>query len=99
VSVHCHGSETKYPARGTRTQYLTSGHKTIGNAFYANADDCQGCHTNEGFIERAKKGKVDPKKFVSNPLEIGCFICHAPHDTGNFSFRLPPLRRPARNSA
>jgi hypothetical protein len=68
-------------------QYLTSGHKTIGNAFYANADDCQGCHTNEGFIERAKKGKVDPKKFASNPSEIGCFTCHAPHDTDNFSLR------------
>jgi hypothetical protein len=85
--VDCHGSETKYLVRGTRTQYLTSGHRTIGNASYANSDDCQGCHTNEGFIEFVKKGKVDPKKFVSNPSEIGCFTCHTPHDTGNFSLR------------
>lgn len=60
----CHGSETKYPVRGVRSQYLTSGHRTLGNAHYANSDDCQGCHTNEGFIERAKTGKVDVKKFV-----------------------------------
>ncbi|MBI2348701.1 MAG: hypothetical protein HYV05_08620 [Deltaproteobacteria bacterium] len=83
----CHGSETKYPVRGARTQYLTSGHRMIGNASYANSDDCQACHTSEGFIEYAKKGKVDTKKAVSNPSEIGCFTCHAPHETGNFSLR------------
>lgn len=85
--VDCHGSETKFPVRGIRSQYLTSGHRTLGNASYANADDCQSCHTNEGFIQRAKSGKVDPKKFVANPSEIGCFTCHAPHDNGNFSLR------------
>jgi hypothetical protein len=85
--MDCHGSETKYPVRGARTQYLTSGHRTLGNASYANADDCQACHTNEGFIERAKTGKVDTKKFVSNPSEIGCFTCHAPHEKGDFSLR------------
>ena len=85
--VDCHGSETKYPVRGARSQYLTSGHKNLGNASYANSDDCQGCHTNEGFIERVKKGSVDTKKFVRDPSEIGCFTCHAPHETGNFSLR------------
>ena len=85
--VDCHGSEAKFPVRGVRSQYLTSGHRTLGNAHYANSDDCQGCHTNEGFIERVKTGKVDVKKFVANPSEIGCFTCHAPHDKGNFSLR------------
>ena len=85
--VDCHGSETKFPVRGARSQYLTSGHKTIGNASYSNSDDCQGCHTNEGFIERVKTGTVDVKKFVRYPSEIGCFTCHAPHDTGDFSLR------------
>ena len=85
--VDCHGSEPKFPVRGVRSQYVTSGHRTLGNASYANADDCQGCHTNEGFIQRVKTGKVDTKKFVSNPSEIGCFTCHAPHDSGNFSLR------------
>ena len=85
--VACHGSESKYPVRGVRSQYQTSGHRTLGNASYANADDCQSCHTNEGFIQQARTGKVDIKKFVSNPSEIGCFTCHAPHDNGNFSLR------------
>ena len=86
--VDCHGSEPKFPVRGIRSQYQTSGHRTLGNASYANADDCQGCHTNEGFIQRAKTGKVDIKKFVANPSEIGCFTCHAPHDNGNFALRM-----------
>jgi hypothetical protein len=86
--VDCHGSEPKFPVRGIRSQYQTSGHRTLGNASYANADDCQGCHTNEGFVQRAKTGKVDPKKFVANPSEIGCFTCHAPHDSGNFALRM-----------
>ena len=85
--IDCHGSEPKFPVRGIRSQYQTSGHRMLGNASYANADDCQGCHTNEGFIQRAKTDKVDTKKFVSNPSEIGCFTCHAPHDNGNFALR------------
>lgn len=85
--VDCHGSETKYPVRGVRSQYQTSGHQTLGNASYANADGCQSCHTSEGFIELVKAGKVDAKKSISNPSEIGCVTCHAPHEKGNFSLR------------
>jgi hypothetical protein len=85
--VDCHGSETKYPVRGVRSQYLVSGHRTIGHASYANSEGCQRCHTNEGFVEFVKTGKVDPKSVVANPSEIGCFTCHAPHDTGDFSLR------------
>src|SRR5215470_1007679 len=44
-------------------------------------------HTNEGFIEFVKKGAVDPKAVIKYPSEIGCFTCHAPHDTGDFSLR------------
>ena len=85
--IDCHGSETKFPVRGIRSQYLTSGHRTLGNASYANSADCQGCHTNEGFVQLLKTKKVDPKAFVANPSEIGCFTCHAPHENGNFSVR------------
>jgi hypothetical protein len=85
--AECHGSEPKYPVRGVRSQYLTSVHRTGGHASYSNSEGCQRCHTNEGFIEFVKKGKVDPKAIVANPSEIGCFTCHAPHDTGNFSLR------------
>jgi hypothetical protein len=83
----CHGSETRYPVRGDRSQYLTSGHRILGHASYANSEGCQQCHTNEGFVEYVKNGKVDPKAVVASPSEIGCFTCHAPHDTGDFSLR------------
>ncbi|MBI4634003.1 MAG: hypothetical protein HY742_08945 [Deltaproteobacteria bacterium] len=85
--LDCHGSEAKYAVLGARAQYMTSGHKKLGNASYANSGDCMACHTNEGFIELVKRGKVDPKKFVANPSEVGCFTCHAPHETGDFSLR------------
>lgn len=85
--VACHGSEPRFPVRGVLTQYLTSGHRTIGHASYSNSEGCQMCHTNEGFVEFVKKGKVDPKEVVANPSPIGCFTCHAPHDTGDFSLR------------
>lgn len=83
----CHGSVTKYPVRGVRSQYQTSGHRNLPDASYSNADGCQQCHTNEGFIEYATTGKVDLKALVSNPSEIGCFTCHAPHERGDFSLR------------
>jgi hypothetical protein len=83
----CHGSEAKFAVLGTAAQYMTSGHRTIGNASYANSDDCQACHTNEGFIEFARSGKINPKKVVHNPSPIGCYTCHAPHETGDFSLR------------
>ncbi len=85
--LNCHGAEPDYPVRGIRAQYMTSGHKNIGNASYANGGGCQKCHTNEGFIEYAKTGKVDEKGFIANPAEIGCFTCHAPHIRGDFSLR------------
>jgi hypothetical protein len=85
--INCHGGEPKYPIRGIRAQFVTSGHKNIGNASYANGGGCQKCHTNEGFIEYAKTGKVDAKGFIANPSEIGCFTCHAPHTKGDFSLR------------
>lgn len=85
--LDCHGSEAKFPVRGVRAQYVTSGHHTLGNASYSNSEGCQRCHTNEGFIEYARTGKSDPKQVISNPSEIGCFTCHSPHERGDFSLR------------
>ncbi len=82
----CHGSEPKYPVPGARIQYLTSGHRMLGNASYANSDECAACHTNEGFIESVKKGKVT-RKHIAYPSAVGCFTCHSPHETGDFSLR------------
>ena len=84
----CHGSTPKFPVLGAKLGYDTSGHKNNGNSYYANGGGCQRCHTNEGFIEYATKGAVDPKAFVRYPSQQGCFSCHAPHERGDFSLRI-----------
>jgi hypothetical protein len=83
----CHGGEADYPVLGARLGYDTSGHKNNGNSYYANGGGCQRCHTNEGFIEYVKTGSVDPKAFVKYPSQQGCFTCHTPHETWDFSLR------------
>lgn len=84
----CHGStDTEYPLLGARLGYETSGHANLGNSYYANGRGCQVCHTNEGFIDYVKTGKVDPDAYVANPSQPGCFTCHTPHDTWDFSLR------------
>lgn len=83
----CHGSSPKYPILGARQSYDHSGHKNNGNSMYANGGGCQQCHTNEGFIEFVKNGKVDDKAFVKNPSQPGCTTCHAPHENGDMRLR------------
>ncbi len=41
------------------------------------------CHTNEGFVQ-SLSGSPQAVLF---PTEIGCFTCHAPHTTRDFSLR------------
>lgn len=41
------------------------------------------CHTREGFVQSIVGGSAD----LSHPTEIGCFACHAPHTTWDFSLR------------
>ena len=86
----CHGGETRYPVAGAQLSYSHSGHllgfkKHSENSWYANGNGCQQCHTNEGFIEYLNTGKVEG--YVDYPSQIGCFTCHTPHKTGDFSLR------------
>ncbi|HUI72219.1 MAG TPA: hypothetical protein VL354_16990 [Spirochaetia bacterium] len=84
----CHASTNpRYPFLGEKARYEVSGHKLLGNAAYANGDGCQVCHTNEGFISSIEKGNPDPKDFVANPSQPGCFTCHEPHEKGDFRLR------------
>ena len=85
--MDCHGSVPKYPILGARLGYDYSGHKNNGNSRYSNGGGCQRCHTNEGFIDFAAKGSVDPNAFVEYPSQPGCFTCHAPHERGDLSLR------------
>ena len=86
----CHGGETEYPMAGAQLSFEHSGH-TLGylkhaqNSWYANGNGCQQCHTSEGFIEYVNTGAVEG--YVDYPSQPGCFTCHAPHATGDFSLR------------
>jgi hypothetical protein len=86
--TQCHSAENKYPVAGAKAGYDLSGHATLGNSFYSNGAGCQRCHTHEGFVEFAKKGSVDPNSYVDTPSQPGCFTCHDPHKTGDFSLRV-----------
>jgi hypothetical protein len=86
----CHGAETKYPVAGAVESYKYSGHalgwdRHAPNSWYANGNGCQQCHTNEGFIEYVNTGAVEG--YVDYPSQPGCFSCHDPHNTGDFSLR------------
>ena len=83
----CHGAKPKLPTYSARGGYDYSGHKNNGNAYYANGDGCQQCHTHEGFVEYLEKGAIDPKSFVQYPSQPNCFTCHDPHKTGDLSLR------------
>ena len=88
----CHSADAKYPVLGATEGFEHSGHK-LGfnredeNSYYANGRGCQQCHTSEGFIEYVSTGSVDPDDYVAYPSQIGCFSCHEPHETGDFSLR------------
>ncbi len=86
--TNCHSStNAKYPFLGARARYELSGHKIIGDAAYANGQGCQKCHTHEGFVAFTQRGEPDPKEFIADPSQPGCFTCHMPHEKGDFSLR------------
>jgi len=83
----CHGSNPKHNIVWARAGYNHSGHKNNGNAFYANGDDCQKCHTHEGFVQYVRTGKIDPESVVKYPSQPDCNSCHDPHKNGDLSLR------------
>lgn len=83
----CHGANPKFSTYSARGGYEHSGHKNNGNAYYANGDGCQQCHTHEGFVEYLEKGVIDPKSYIQYPSQPNCFTCHDPHKTGDLSVR------------
>ncbi len=63
----------------------------FGGDFERNATPCAGCHTTEGFIQRAKANfPAQPWTVVTtqkDPSPPGCFACHSPHSRANFTRR------------
>ncbi|MEW5799152.1 MAG: collagen-like protein [Bacteroidota bacterium] len=91
ASCHTPDNDTTYYLISRRVQWEVSKHNDGGN-FDRNLEDCAGCHTTEGFMERASKsfptafaGQKTKKYAQSSPP--GCFACHSPHKQGNFSVR------------
>jgi hypothetical protein len=83
----CHGPDPEYAILGTTASYERSGHNNFGNSYYANGAGCQGCHTNEGFIDWVKTGSVDSEAYIANPSQPGCATCHDHHGRGDMSLR------------
>ncbi|TFG62388.1 MAG: hypothetical protein E4H36_08095 [Spirochaetales bacterium] len=86
----CHSATPKYPVPGAKLSYEFSGHNLgfekegARNSWYANGGGCQQCHTNEGFNEYIRTGKVT-SEYIEYPSQQGCFTCHDPHARGDFS--------------
>ena len=54
------------------------------NAMRNNGATCSQCHTDQGFVSYITTGTAGDQEPASPP---GCFTCHNPHVTGNFSLR------------
>lgn len=80
-SGHFNGPRTFDPNETTTGHiYLFHG----SNAMYTNGSSCSQCHTHQGFVEFVDTGTVPNLSAASQP---GCFTCHKPHETEDFSLR------------
>ncbi|MBD3401503.1 hypothetical protein GF420_01305 [candidate division GN15 bacterium] len=69
-------------------EWQNSTHASGNNIDYTNRGgrDCTACHNQEGFISFINTGTLPAEPF-SSVSAIGCFACHNPHETGDFSLR------------
>lgn len=88
ASCHSADTDTVNYLISRRLQWEQSTHATRGN-FDRNAANCAGCHTTEGFLDRAKMNFSTQFATSNKPngSPQGCFACHAPHGRGDFSKR------------
>lgn len=86
-TCHTSDNDTALFVNARSLQYASSGHQT-GTAWARNNTTCAGCHTTEGFLERARGGFVTHlTKDYFNGTPPNCFTCHSPHMQGNFTMR------------
>lgn len=83
-SGHYNGPRIFEPA-GSAELYISDG----SNSMYCNGGDpggCSKCHTDQGFV--ALVGNWSGTQVnVPAASQPGCFTCHAPHETGDFTLR------------
>jgi hypothetical protein len=83
----CHsdiGNEMLIPLRQWRNSGHSSDSLTDYDYFSSNTRQCgPECHTSEGFVQ-SLSSTADTNRY---PTEIGCFACHQPHTTWDFSLR------------
>jgi len=87
-TCHTPGIDTTYYVAGRVVEWQNSKH-VIGGDIDRNANNCAGCHTTEGFLDRAQVNFSTQFAFATklHPSPPGCFACHAPHGRGNFTLR------------
>jgi hypothetical protein len=78
-------------SQGPRTlveSTLDTGHIYVfhgSNAMYCNGSSCSKCHTHQGFVDYVETGST--LSFYGAASPPGCFTCHKPHVSGDFSLR------------
>ncbi len=69
----------------------TTGHNFIShgsNAMYTNGSNCSKCHTHQGFVDFIAAGMPSSwNQSYGAASQPGCFTCHEPHLSGDFSMR------------
>lgn len=85
---HTPGIDTTYFVAGRVVEWNNSKHN-IGGDIDRNANNCAGCHTTEGFLDRTTMNFTTQFAWSEklHPSPPGCFACHAPHGRGDFKVR------------
>lgn len=90
----CHNPDTDsvYYVWAKKYQWELSKH-FFGGDYERSSTPCSGCHTTEGYIQRAKAGFPIQSAWtgvVTSQVDAsppGCFSCHSPHSNGDFRLR------------
>jgi hypothetical protein len=77
-SGHLNGPRTMIPSASIAYEFDGS------DSMYCNGSSCSQCHTAQGFVSFVNTGVAGNQEPASPP---GCFTCHKPHETGDFSLR------------